>query len=1343
MKRKITAIMLAIIMTVALFPALPVYAAATTITPGGGNQNGTGWTWVASTKTLTLSGSTDISADEITFSGAFNSGSVIIKFSGYTGATPTINFSNVTITNGTVGDPCYGSAIVIENYKDIILNFTGTNNIYGRDINNDNGGNGIDCSNFGSLTINGSVNFFGGNSTGTNSNDHGGQGIKNYNGDIIINATGPINIVSGNSDADGAGTCVYTNKNFTINGSEAVNITGGNSAAGGAFYCIYANNVTLNNSNTTIRAGNGAGDTGYGGAALYVPGSVTINKSATITGGDFNGAGTASNCGGGNGINCKGTVSINSTEQVRIAGGNSTGTIGNGGKGIYLYDTTGSIIISNPNASITGGNSSGTGAKLGYAGSAIYINNGTSTVTLPDSYIVNLVPGTGITNGSKIFIGSDYFDQTSGKYNTLDEMKANPTQIIFPEPTVPDAPTAVTATAGNGQASVSFTAPSSDGGSSVTSYTVTSSPDGITATGVASPVLVTGLTNGTAYTFTVAATNIAGTGIFSAPSSAVTPVKPVTNITAVPTTGTVGTGLALSGTVAPTDATNKTIVWSVKSGTATMTGASEVTATAAGDVVVTATITNGLTASSNYTQDFTITFSNAYKAVTGISGVPTTGIVGTGLALSGTVAPTDATNKTIVWSVKSGTATMTGTSEVTATAAGDIVVTATITNGLTASSNYTQDFTITFSNPYKPVTGITGVPTTGTTGTEIDLTTATVNPSAATNKTIVWSVTDAGTTGVATSDLTTGKFTPASAGTLVLTATIANGATASTNYTQEVTITVVTPGTDIYSISADTALINFGSLTTGYASAPASRTVTITNTGNQSLSLTEPAATNASGNYTIGALSETVLDPGDTATFALHPKTGLAVGTYNETISVLGTSGAAASVSAQFSVTAADNGDSDGNKSHGGGSTVTTPVDPSDTPIKFNGQSENAGKTVTSTDGNKTVTTVTLDDAKIQEKIKTEVKGTVVSIPIGGSSDIGQGVLNGQTIKDMQKKESVLEIKTNGATYTLPAAEINIDSVSSQLGKSVELKDIKISVKIAEPSADTAKIVQNTADKNSYQVVVKPVDFEITCSNGSKTVSVSKFDGYVERTVAIPVGIDPSKVTTGIVLNSDGTFSHVPTTIVKIDGKYYAKINSLTNSTYSVIYNPVEFTDVAKHWAKASINNMGSRLVISGVGKDKFEPDRDITRAEFAAIMVRALGLAPDAAKNTFSDVSNSSWYIGYVGTAASYGIISGYDADTFAPNAKITREQAMTMVARAMAITKLDGASVSGASASLSGYADTAKISSYAKAGIIACLDTGVVTGKTANSIAPKNNITRAEVAVIIERLLKKSELI
>jgi len=87
--------------------------------------------------------------------------------------------------------------------------------------------------------------------------------------------------------------------------------------------------------------------------------------------------------------------------------------------------------------------------------------------------------------------------------------------------TVPGAPTIGTATAGYSTASVSFTPPADNGGSVITGYTVTSSPDGRTATGITSPITVTGLTNNTSYTFTVTATNAVGTGSASGPSNSV------------------------------------------------------------------------------------------------------------------------------------------------------------------------------------------------------------------------------------------------------------------------------------------------------------------------------------------------------------------------------------------------------------------------------------------------------------------------------------------------------------------------------------------------------------------------------------------------------------------------------------------------------------------------------------------------------------------------------------------------------------------------------------------------------------------------------------------------------
>jgi hypothetical protein len=87
---------------------------------------------------------------------------------------------------------------------------------------------------------------------------------------------------------------------------------------------------------------------------------------------------------------------------------------------------------------------------------------------------------------------------------------------------LPSAPTNIVATAGNAQVSVAFdTAP--NGGSAILDYTVTSSPGGLTATGSASPLVVTGLTNGVDYTFTVTATNSVGTGAASAASNSVTP----------------------------------------------------------------------------------------------------------------------------------------------------------------------------------------------------------------------------------------------------------------------------------------------------------------------------------------------------------------------------------------------------------------------------------------------------------------------------------------------------------------------------------------------------------------------------------------------------------------------------------------------------------------------------------------------------------------------------------------------------------------------------------------------------------------------------------------------------
>jgi hypothetical protein len=109
----------------------------------------------------------------------------------------------------------------------------------------------------------------------------------------------------------------------------------------------------------------------------------------------------------------------------------------------------------------------------------------------------------------------------SGIWTRTQQMQATAASLW---PATPGAPTIGTATGGNTSASVTFTAPAYTGNpAGITSFTVTSSPSGVTGTGASSPITVSGLTNGTAYTFTVTATNATGTGSASAASNSVTP----------------------------------------------------------------------------------------------------------------------------------------------------------------------------------------------------------------------------------------------------------------------------------------------------------------------------------------------------------------------------------------------------------------------------------------------------------------------------------------------------------------------------------------------------------------------------------------------------------------------------------------------------------------------------------------------------------------------------------------------------------------------------------------------------------------------------------------------------
>lgn len=389
----------------------------------------------------------------------------------------------------------------------------------------------------------------------------------------------------------------------------------------------------------------------------------------------------------------------------------------------------------------------------------------------------------------------------------------------------------------------------------------------------------------------------------------------------------------------------------------------------------------------------------------------------------------------------------------------------------------------------------------------------------------------------------------------------------------------------------------------------------------------------------------------------------------------------------------------------------------------------------------KSVLTATVDPAKLADQLKQAGDKSSVIVPVTDTMNKVSVVLTGEAVKSMENKQAILEVQTPSGSYKLPAGEIAIDHVSSRLGQQIKLSDIVIHVDIAQSEKSTSDQVNTAATKGSFTVASAPVNFSVTATYNGKTVGVEKFSSYVERELPLPAGVDSSKVTTAAVINPDGSVRHVPTFITTREGKYYAVVNSLTNSDYFLIWNPKTFADVEGHWSKQAVNDMGSRLIIKGTDESHFKPNATITRAELAAIMIRALGLSESGDSSKFTDVNASDWYAGAVAKAVEYGLIEGYNNGTFAPNQSITRQEALVILTRAMKIAELetDGAN---AEALLSQFADHAEVASWAKQAIAVGVKQNLVEGSV-EGLRPTGKLSRAETAALIQRFLVKAHLI
>lgn len=208
----------------------------------------------------------------------------------------------------------------------------------------------------------------------------------------------------------------------------------------------------------------------------------------------------------------------------------------------------------------------------------------------------------------------------------------------------------------------------------------------------------------------------------------------------------------------------------------------------------------------------------------------------------------------------------------------------------------------------------------------------------------------------------------------------------------------------------------------------------------------------------------------------------------------------------------------------------------------------------------------------------------------------------------------------------------------------------------------------------------------------------------------------------------------------------YEMLNSLVNKTaawkdlkiddYKV--TAVTFSDISSHWAKNDIEFLAARDIVKGKGIDgsTFSPDDRVTRAEFVAMLVRALGVnGSEAGKTDFSDVDSKSWYYSPVMAASSIGLVSGYGNGRFAPDATITREEIASLSVRALKYMKLPLETADGNALSI--FNDKNNISGWARDNAAIAVKAGIIKGMPGGVFAPGSMTTRAEGAAILKRLL------
>lgn len=372
------------------------------------------------------------------------------------------------------------------------------------------------------------------------------------------------------------------------------------------------------------------------------------------------------------------------------------------------------------------------------------------------------------------------------------------------------------------------------------------------------------------------------------------------------------------------------------------------------------------------------------------------------------------------------------------------------------------------------------------------------------------------------------------------------------------------------------------------------------------------------------------------------------------------------------------------------------------------------------------------------EDIEKGVPGSRLAITSTGDVDEVIIAVPAAALQKAQEKGMLLGINSQIGNYTLPLDCLNLSEIADRLG--VKPEELSLNIMISKATKDMKNKLAAQV-REGQQMLVDPVEFiiEVTAPNGKK-VEYKSFGGtYVERELALGGGVNVNQATGALWNEAKGGFLPVPTRFETRDGINYAVILNRTNSMYTILQSSKTFSDIQDNWAKEDIELLAAKMLINGKSEAAYEPGSNVTRAEFAALLVRALGLEEGALQEgQFKDVTGTAWYAGSVAAATAENIIKGYDGGLFKPDNKITREEMAVMIARAARVAGKD-ATLSGGEQEqlLARFKDKQAISAWSVGDVALAARAGIIKGLPDGDFSPQTYADRAQSAAILKRFL------